>query len=368
MVEYSKTDDNVSYNEKVGLSRHLGLYITISVVIIFILSSIIIFSSPSHIEGLPKCGDGTFYERCSLSKPYYCSGGVLIEDSSYCGCPDTMYDGDMIFKKVDGMCDSDYFDSGELHYYNYVLDGNTLDIPFEIYPSITDLLKDLPRYVIYRKDEVARRDDFKLMKMDVGIQKEALMPLIVSIENLAPNSTDMQAKIAVSLVQNIPYGEPGFKNIFGTDVRLSRYPYEVLNEDMGSCEGKSELLAFILRELGFSVSVFYYPLQNHEAVGIACPLEHSYMDSGYCFIETTVPAPISYSTGYYLGIDGGRLISEPEIIPLSKGISLSENIDDYDDSEKLSKIVDSIEEDGTINALQRSSYEFLKEKYGLNYY
>ena len=33
--------------------------------------------------------------------------------------------------------------------------------------------------------------------------------------------------------------------------------------------------------------------ENHESVGIRCPLEESYKESGYCFIETTAPAIIS---------------------------------------------------------------------------
>ncbi|MCX6814227.1 MAG: matrixin family metalloprotease [Candidatus Aenigmarchaeota archaeon] len=34
------------------------------------------------------CEDGTFYETCSVSKPYYCFNGTLIEKARVCGCPE----------------------------------------------------------------------------------------------------------------------------------------------------------------------------------------------------------------------------------------------------------------------------------------
>jgi len=36
----------------------------------------------------PKCSDGTFYDKCSGQKPYFCSGGELVKRCSTCGCPE----------------------------------------------------------------------------------------------------------------------------------------------------------------------------------------------------------------------------------------------------------------------------------------
>mgnify|MGYP000061659418 CR=1 FL=1 len=39
-------------------------------------------------KALPTCGDGTFYDTCSITKPYFCSQGLLLESSTICGCPE----------------------------------------------------------------------------------------------------------------------------------------------------------------------------------------------------------------------------------------------------------------------------------------
>ena len=39
-----------------------------------------------QISTINTCNDGTFYDTCSLTKPYYCQDGILIEKSSLCGC------------------------------------------------------------------------------------------------------------------------------------------------------------------------------------------------------------------------------------------------------------------------------------------
>ena len=48
-------------------------------------------------EELEVCGDGSFYNTCSLNKPYYCEEGILIEKASICGCLEEMKkDGDFL--------------------------------------------------------------------------------------------------------------------------------------------------------------------------------------------------------------------------------------------------------------------------------
>ena len=115
--------------------------------------------------------------------------------------------------------------------------------------------------------------------------------------------------------------------------RASRHLYQTIYEYEGSCEGKSELLAFLLKEIGFDVVLFYYQEENHEAVGIRCPVKYSLNESGYCFVETTLAGPISYSEGRYLGPGGStKLGPYTEIINVSGGISLGDSLDDYKDA------------------------------------
>jgi hypothetical protein len=282
----------------------------------------------------------------------------LIYDAIRCGCPDALY-------KKNDTCLSDLYEDEYYVSLAYVLRGEQRYIDLKMYDGVLDYLSELPRVLEYRGGELPRRDDFKLMKIEDETQREALMPLVVEIQNAAPNSVLDQARIAISIVQNVAYGEPEFKPVLGGrfEVRLSRYPYETVSEYTGSCEGKSELLAFLLKELGYGVALFYYGPENHEAVGIKCPMEYSLDNTGYCFVETTVPAPISYSTGEYLGIQGGRLHSIPQPVIVSKGISLPDDIYEYKDAEALDKLLT-----GEGWHLNRKGYfRELSEKYGLRY-
>jgi hypothetical protein len=151
-------------------------------------------------------------------------------------------------------------------------------------------------------------------------------------------------------------------------IPLSRYPYETIAEGKGSCECKSELLVFLLRELGFETALFYYQEENHEAVGIKCPDKYSLNGTGFCFVETTLPAPISYSEGRYQGLGGSSTLgSYSELIFISEGIGLSKDIDDYSDAKILGRLVDKIDKKGYVNYFEKKKLDGLREKYGLIY-
>lgn len=331
--------------------------------VLLVLFFIVLFAFPEgETQGMLICGDGTFNGSCSIEKPYFCEEGVLIEKASICGCFEgAVKDGESCLNK------NYYNGTGEV-VLEYVLNGERNYITFSYFRGVLDYLGGLPKHLDYSLGEIPRRDDFKFMKINDDIQRDALMPLVVAIQNAAVNSKDDQARIAVSLVQSLEYGEPEFKSVLDGkfNVRLSNYPYDTVVSYTGSCEGKSELLLFLLRELGFGTSLFYFRDENHEAVGVKCPLEYSYYNSGYCFVETTVPSPISFSDGVYLGIDGGKIVGKPEIYLISKGFSLSENLDEYSDSEYLSVVLNN---DGFSmkKAFSSKSFSKIKKKYGLEY-
>ncbi|MCR4327876.1 MAG: hypothetical protein NUV46_04840 [Nanoarchaeota archaeon] len=340
---------------------HPIFLIILSILIVVTIFLLVMNSFWQKDSSFLKCGDGTFSEYCSLKKPYYCVNQTLVENPSICGCPSE-------FSFRDGECVLREGVLSEFKYFNYDVYGNEGVLYLKFRPEVLDSLLALPRYQIYSQDEIPRRDDFALKKIDNSLQTESLNPLLVQIENLYPNSKDLQAKVAVSLVQNIPYNESQFISFFGQDVRVSRYPYQVLFENQGECEGKSELLVLLLKEMGFGVVLFYYPEENHEAVGIKCPIEKSYLGTGYCFIETTMPSPISFSDGRYLRADGAsKLLSEPQILLIADGISLGGNLDDYSDSKSLSKILESSENNGGLNYFEKNKMDVLRKKYSLAY-
>lgn len=304
-----------------------------------------------------SCNDGTLYDECSKIKPFFCSKGILMEKASVCGCDN--------LAEVEGdKCISEYQVGPKEIVLNYTLKGKEGTIDFTVYKKLYDYLSELPRYIDSTNGE-ATLLDFKLKSLNEEQQKVLLLPLVIEIENRAKNKDD-QARIAVSIVQNIPFGSSDKELRFGSiNLEYYRYPYEVLYDLEGVCGEKSELLAFLLRELGYENAFFYYSKENHEAMGIKCPVEKSLNDSGYCFIETTGPSIITdYKTEF---VSIGQLTSTPEIITIS-GDSLTfgeRNFYEYQDAKLLEKIRERAREYGTISYIQSVQFNELKEKYGL---
>ena len=308
---------------------------------------------------IQTCVDGTFYDSCSLRKPYYCEEGVLVEKVSLCGCPN-------FFTERSGVCFSVYQTNSKNVNLDYILRGENNSIEYLVYGGVVDYLSALPKYINYEENETAFRGDFKIRNLDEGVQREFLLPLVTEIQNSAETEEDA-VRIAISLVQRIPYNDSSDSFVFVLGkVNYSQYPYEILYSMKAICEEKAGLLAFLLREMGYGVALFYYPEENHEALGIKCPSENSLMESGYCFIETTGTSILSNSVEYYL--DEGELIqltSEPEIIVLAEGKSLGKMYE-YRDAKKIIRINKAIEEKGRLNYFQHRTLEKLKEKYDLD--
>ncbi len=228
---------------------------------------------------------------------------------------------------------------------------------------MADYLSEIPREIAYDDGGEISRADFELKKIDEGKQREFLLPLVTQIQNLASDKTE-QARIAVSIVQKIPYGNSDKSaNFFGTSLSYSRYPYETLYDYMGVCEEKTELLAFLLRELGYGVVLFYHPFENHQSLGIKCPDLYDFRDTGYCFVETTGSSIISDDEIEYTEI--GKLLSEPEVIQISGGNSLGFGLYEYKDAEEMIKIRRVREKTSMLNFFQHRKLEELKSKYGL---
>jgi hypothetical protein len=338
-------------SKKILLFVGIPLIILITVLILFIFG---VFGK-SQVT-LSSCGDGTFYETCSLNKPYYCSEGVLVEKASICGCPEE-------FSKSGETCLSKYQSGAKDITLNYIVDSVESEIPFTVYKGVADYLAGIPPSINYANGEKSFRVDFKLKKIDNEIQRQMLLPLIVKIQNLA-HDEDEQARIAISLVQNINWAPSTRKSSFvGQLIDYSRYPYEVLYEEQGICGEKSELLAFLLKELGYGTSLFYFEEENHESVGIECPVKYSLDGTGYCFVETSGPAIISDSSMSYEG--GLVLTSKPEVLLISQGISLGDNLREYKDAKKITMINTVTRRRGWIGPFWKRTLAKFKERYGL---
>lgn len=329
----------------------LFILIIFAVILIFLFNG---YLQVNSLQEMKTCGDGTFYNSCSVSQPFFCSDfGQLIEKATVCGCSS----GDL--KKEDG-CNSNLFKNERVVSFEYFLNGERKEISLSLYKGVNDYVQSLPRSKFYFGGETPKRSDFKFLKIEDTVQINSIQKLVIQIQNAAPESKENQARIAISLVQNIPYGDPSENNAFDETLNLSKFPYQVLYENSGSCEGKSELLVLLLRELGYGTAFFYYAPENHEAVGIKCPIKESLLKSGYCFVETTSPSILGDYGGEYLGT--GKLLSEPEIIMVGEGISLPEKMEEYEDGKRMMNL----RLGKSLGVLFRDKItERLSEKYGL---
>lgn len=325
-------------------------YFLIILFVVMVLTLVAIYMAYKSSKIL-VCNDGTFYDGCSLIKPYYCEKGILIEKASVCGCSE-------LATKSEDICISKYQTNPKNISLNYVLRGKEGEIDFTVYEGMYDYLSNVPRSIYYSDDEIPSRADFKLKNMNEEEQEELLLPLVVKIQEITDDKND-QMRIAISLVQNIDYGFSNKTSLFvGNGVNYSRYSYEVLYDDQGVCGETSTLLAFLLREMNYKVSLFYYAQENHEALGIGCPVSKSFDNTGYCFIETTGPAILSDDSIEYIG--GITLSSEPQIMILSEGNSLGKNLYEYEDAEVMRRL-----RQWKFVLFRNSKLEELQEKYGL---
>lgn len=254
---------------------------------------------------------------------------------------------------------SNYKTSPKIVNYEYVLRGKHSQIPYTVFEGMNDFLKSQPRYILYHINQKQPTDiDFIKKDLDNGNQKPFIDPLVREIENITSNKDD-QARIAISLVQNLEYDSVGLRtgNIKG------KYPYEVLYTGCGVCSEKSELLAYLLRELGYEVVIFRFETEMHDAIGIKCPNEYSYENSGYCFVETTSPCIVTYSSGEYV-VTGNlttRLTSMPEKLKICNGNSFDSVSEEYNDAQTWSSI-------GNGKVLDEATYikwKSLVNKYGI---
>lgn len=358
--ELGNKKKSTNLSEIKSKSFKLGYIIVIFfVILILTFFGIYIALSEEEFEEVSTCGDGTFYHTCSLDKPYYCDGGALIEKASLCGCSELSSNVD--FNKEGDTCVLENSGKPIEIPLTYVLDGRKYKLNFTVFEKVNDHVSNISRIISYSDSEIPFRSDFKLNKMNDDVQRSSILPLIKLIQNLSPESKIDQARIAISIVQNIPYGFSNETFDFeGGSIDNSRYPYEVLFDNEGICGEKSDLMAFFLKELGFGVSIFYFSFENHEAVGIKCPVEESLYGTGFCFVETGSPAIITDHEMEFMG--GVKLDSFPEVILISEGMSLPEDMEEYKDAKTLMDI-----REGNIKGLLKSwKHEGIRKKYHLD--
>ena len=211
--------------------------------------------------------------------------------------------------------------------YPYVLWGDTGSVDIDLYAGVNDYLSsNRPGY--YGEDQ-----EYYLAYINDNVQREYLLGLVDCIKAETTNA-DARARIAISLVQHIPYDYAGMFDISGN----MRYPYQALYDGEGVCSEKTLLAAFLLREMGYGVALLEFPSESHMALGVKAPAQYTYKDTGYAFVEMTVPSIITDSDGEYMGV--GKLTSNPRVYPVSDGKALGTLVaDEYRDAQEYHAIL-----------------------------
>lgn len=200
----------------------------------------------------------------------------------------------------------------------YKTNPKTVKLPhmgdFVVYEGVNDYLSNLDRSMSYYYVPPTTKD-FILRDLDNNVQRAYLNPLVDKIKSKSDNSNE-QARIVINMAQGIPYDW----DAFATNSVTGRYPYEVLYDMKGVCMEKADLMAFLLRELGFGVAIFEFEAESHRAVGIKC--NKGNYNSNYCFIEPSDYYPIGQIPYNYVG--GANIRgATPQIVIISEGKTYS---------------------------------------------
>jgi hypothetical protein len=209
--------------------------------------------------------------------------------------------------------------------YTYLLSGDKRDISFTTYGALSNHLS--------MEEHSYHSDMEKEVILELLVneeQDEYFKPTLETIKKFSP-SPNNQAKIAISLVQHIPYDWNSYYNTTSSDWY---YPYETMYNNRGMCGDKSILLAYLLNKLDFDTVLFEF--SDHMAVGIKSSQEYSFYGTGYAFIESTAPTIITYVPDKYYG--GFKVTPNPHLIHIAGGKKTLELSTEYQDAIKMKQL------------------------------
>ncbi len=234
--------------------------------------------------------------------------------------------------------------------YPYVLWGKEGSINIELYEGVNERLSsNKPRYN-------GNDRDYYLKHINEDTQREHLLILVDRVR-AETTDADAQARIAISLVQHIPYDYSGMFGYGGS----MRYPYQVLYDEEGICSEKTVLAAFLLKELGYGVALLEFPGERHMALGVMAPEQYTYKDTGYAFVEMTVPSIITDSDGNYMVV--GKLTSNPRVYRVSNGKALGTLVgDEHRDAQEYRAI---LAKGFILDQPDYQRWQVLTDKYGI---
>jgi hypothetical protein len=268
-----------------------------------------------------------------------------------------------------GTCIKGCTDPGVEHTFSYVLRGSSGEISSRLFTGVNDYaacigetvqdefrLSCEHRFLFSSNSREIFLDELNttLLKFEDPYQNRFLRDLLSAFRNRAAGDDD-ELRIAVSMVQHIPYDTIKQEEFLRGEYSPNRLPYQVLYENTGICNEKAKLLAYFLKELGYGVALLSFPEEKHMAVGILAPAIYRTPGCGnYTYIESTQPTIISQ-------VNQG-IQSVPEIIVLADGREFDTIGEEYADARELEQLL------GKKNGLTRDEYNrarSLAQKYDL---
>ena len=236
-----------------------------------------------------------------------------------------------------------------------ILNGKKKSVSVNVDSDTYNYIYNIPRLPCPTCSSITERDRVIITE---ETQKAALAPLVAAIRAAAKKPDD-QARIAVSLVQKIPYDWDKYDAIEAGQSTHLRYPYEVIYDNKQICSESAYLIAFLLGELGYASGVFVFPEETHDTAAIKCPAKYSFKGTGYCLIEATARKIISYNTMANRYTDDYIL---EDLTPTGQEFSPKK---DYQDAQKYKNYFNKWLK-GKLGKKSNKKFKKIKKKYGLS--
>ncbi len=236
--------------------------------------------------------------------------------------------------------------------FNYVVNGEEKSFDFKTVGSLERRIESLPREIFTTRDNVKNITEKIFIEnfLSDDEQKSELRPFFQILQNKTKNDEDT-AKAIISTVQDIPYD-------FETKGKKIKLPYQVLHQNKGDCDEKTNLSILLLREMNYGVGVFNF--ENHSMLALKCPKKISYEDSGYCAVEMTKRSIFGY-------MPKSSVYKNPKLIVIADGKEIknvSLEISDSREYENLQRI--GIANRGKLSKDDFFEYKSILNKYGMN--
>ncbi len=180
--------------------------------------------------------------------------------------------------------------------FKFRFQANEYDFRLPLSSALYDSYKNTTKLVTYEtgNEPANLREVFYGLFLKLKADDTSVHDIVTKLKKVAKDNNwndDQTVEFVFSFVQYIPYDQSKVSSGSGANDN-PYFPYETLYLNKGVCSDKTFLAVLLMRELGYGAAVLDFPERNHTALGIACPVQYSLNNSGYCYGETTNYFPL----------------------------------------------------------------------------